>query len=98
MCVVKVSESAKESFVAQSLAQHVQDPSALLVIIFVEQLHQIFSLRIVNRRIRLLLVGEVTLRGAAHVFPESFFTVVPLDKQRGKVRCETFTQPKVSPG
>src|SRR5688572_4132635 len=98
MCVVKAAESAEESFVTQSLAQHVQDPGALLVIVFVEQLHQILRLRIEDRRVRLLLICEVTLRGSAHVLAESFFTVVLLNEERGKVRRETFTQPKVGPG
>ena len=56
--LVIISNAAKERFVTQVRAQHVQHPRALLIIVRVEQIHEIFGVAIEDRRALLLLIRK----------------------------------------
>jgi len=87
---VPIVPMSHQYVVTQPLAQHVQHPRAFLVIVFIEQLHQIRSLSVVDRRVAPLLVSKVTLSRVVHVRAKHRVTVMLFNEQSGEISGEPF--------
>ena len=98
MCLVVIAQALKEGVVAQSLPQHVQDPGAFLVIIWIEQLVEVQGFSVMNRAAVLIFINKVALSRASHVRAKRFFAVVLFDEQSREICSKAFAQPKIGPG
>src|SRR5450759_5269968 len=98
MVVVVIAQALEECVVTNPLAEHVQDPRALLIIVWIEELHQILGLGIVNGSVALLFISEVLSGGVPHVITERFFAFILLDEQAREICSKAFAEPKIGPG
>ncbi|HEU5459458.1 MAG TPA: hypothetical protein VFU83_03155 [Pyrinomonadaceae bacterium] len=97
MRFVVCTDAAEENFVTQPRAQHVQHPSALLIIVRIKKFEEILGIAIEDGCTLLFLVVENIRGRVVHIRLKSTLAFVALDKQRREVCREAFTQPQIGP-